>query len=56
MQQCTYFIYSLVLELTIYRLKSKNYQSELTNFNKANRVEWIVMGSRKDDPGCAHIG
>lgn len=46
----------LVLKLTIYRLKSKSYQLELTNFNAQHPLEYIVMGSRKSDPGCSKLG
>ena len=46
----------VVLDLQIFRLKSKNYQAELLGFSKIHPLEWIVMGSRKDDPGCSKLG
>ena len=50
------FLDYVVLDLQIFRLKSKNYQAELLAFSKIHPLEWIVMGSRKDDPGCSKLG
>ena len=49
-----YLIHDAALHLEIYVLKTKNYQIELYNFSKSNPIDYIVMGSRKDDPGCGN--
>ena len=55
MTESTYHL-TLVMDLQIFRLRSKNYQAELIAFNQEHPIEWIIMGSRKDDPGCGKLG